>query len=222
MRVTGVMGKIGDKVIPFRTIKEFIRVKKDYLSEVDSRKVVSGTVALVFLAGAVAVVTPIVKTHFLSSDVGAVEMVSAQEDVANFLKLNAMAINYANTTLSDIYTYAQSDFPEAQKKILMYKQMELHKYKEQLTSNNPVFLPMSQNSIQKITLLLSAIETFLDSANSNEEDLVKLNVYTSEYKKVSDNEQFLLMNMLDHAGMNYELMEGGQIRYSYLKMNEEG
>lgn len=217
-----MMDKIGDKMTPFKTIKEFIRDKKDHLSEMDSRKVMTGTVALVFLAGAVAVVTPIVKTHLLTSDVGVVEMVSVQGETADFLKLNTMAINYANTTLSDIYTYAQSDFPEAQKKILMYKKMELYKYKEQLNPNNAVFLPMSQNSIQKITLLLSAIETLMDSTDSTEEDLLKLNLYTSEYKEATDNEQQLLIDILDHAGMNYELMDNGQVRYSYLKMNEEG
>ena len=220
MKVMGVVDKIGDKMIPFKSIKEFIRAKKMNLTEMDSRKVVTGAVTFVFLAGAVAVVTPIVKTHLLTSDVGDVEMVTVQEETADFLKLNTMAINYANTTLSDIYTYVQSGFPEAQKEILLFKRMELYKYKEQLTPSNPIFMPMSQNSVQKITLLLSAIEAFIDPTNPHEEDLVKLNVYTSEYKKASDNEQLLLINILDHAGMNYELMENGQIRYSYLKMNE--
>lgn len=221
MKVIGVVDKIGDKMIPYKSIKEFFRTKKDILKELDSRKVVTGTVAFVFLAGAVAVVTPIVKTHLLSSDVGTVELVLVQEETADFLKVNTMAINYANTTLSDIYTYVQAGFPEGHKELLLFKQMELYKYKEQLTPSNPIFMPMSQNSVQKITLLLSAIDAFVDQTNTHEEDLVKLNVYTSEYKKASDREQSLLISILDHAGMNYELLENGQIRYSYFKMNEE-
>jgi hypothetical protein len=217
MKVVGVMEKIGEKWIDRKRIKEFLGEYKGSWKQVDSRTVVNGAVGLVLLVGAVAIISPVVKAQLLQrSDVGSVEMVVLQEGTADFLKLNTMAVNYANVTLADVYTYVQSGFSEGQRDVLVAKRSELLKYKDTLTPSNPIFLPMSENSVQKLTLLISAIDAFLDQTTPEEEDMVKLNVYTSEYQKASEAERQFLIAILDQTGMNYELLDNGQIKYSYL------
>jgi hypothetical protein len=221
MKVVGVMGRIGHKFMDLKTIKNTICETRKELSKSKGKAVVNSAVGLALLVGVVAVVTPIVKAQMQrGGEVEDIEMVSIQESTADFLKLNTMAVNYANSTLGDVYAFVQSGFSEEQREVLLAKKYGLMEYKAQLSPSNPLFLDLSENTIQKVTILLTAIDNFLDHSSTPEEDMVKLNLYTNEYKVASEKEQQLLISLLDYAGMNYEVLPNGQIKYSYLKVNE--
>lgn len=220
MKVIGVMSKISSKVIDMKSFKHNIYQSRKELNKGKGKSVVNNVVGLALIVGVVAVVTPLVKAQLHHGPVEDIEMVSIQESTANFLKLNTMAVNYANSTLGDIYTYIHSGFLDEQREALLAKQYGLTEYKNQLTSSNPLYLELSENTVQKITILLSAIENFLDQTTAHEEDMVKLNLYTDEYKEASENEQQLLIKLLNYAGMSYEVLPNGQIKYTYFKVEE--
>ncbi|PLS19148.1 hypothetical protein CVD28_01700 [Bacillus sp. M6-12] len=220
MKVAGVMGKLGDKMMDFKTFKSTLQESKKSLNKRKGKAVVNGVVGLALFVGVVAVVTPLVKAQLQRGDVTEIEMVSVQKETADFVKLNTMAVNYANSTLADIYAFVQSGFAEEQREVLLAKQYGLTEYKNQLSPSNPLFLDLSENTSHKISLLLSAIDNFLDQSTSTDEDMVKLNLYTNEYKEASNKEQQLLVSLLDYAGMTYEVLPNGQIKYSYLKVEQ--
>lgn len=218
MRAITEVGKIGHKFLDITPFKHIRHDKKNPLR--NKKMIVRGAVGLVLLAGAVAVVTPIVKAQFQQGEIGNIEMVGIQQNTADFVKLNTMTINYANATLSDIYAYIESGFSEEKRAVLVEKKYGLLEYKNQLSPSNRLFLPASENTIQKVSILLSAIDNFLDHPTSTEEDMVKLNLYTAEYKKATEKEQGLLITLLNSAGINYETLPNGQIKISYLEMVE--
>lgn len=222
MKVSIVVERLGQMKSDIRTLKSSLNENKIKFPHLKKKTIINGAVGFALMVSVVAVVTPFVKAQSQRNNTGLdkpIELISIQKETVEFIKLNSIIINYANSTLDEIYSIAPYELTQEQKEMLLAKQYGLMKYKDQISPTDSRFQALSENTVQKISILLSAIDSFLMTPSKHQENMVKLNLYTDEYKKVTDTEQPLLIELLNKTGMSYEVLEDGQIHYSYLTEN---
>lgn len=222
MKVSIVVERIGQMKSDIRTLKDSLNENKKRFPHLKKKTIINGAVGFALMVSVVAVVTPLVKAQSQRNNVGLdkpIELISIQKETVEFIKLNSMIINYANSTLDEIYSIAPYELTQEQKEMLLAKQYGLMKYKDQISPSDSRFKSLSENTVQKITILLSAIDSYLMTPSKLQENMVKLNLYTDEYKEATEIEQPLLIELLNKTGMSYEVLEDGQIHYSYLTEN---
>lgn len=221
MKAIAEIEKMSHHLLDFKRINHLYKELKKPLTKEKKKKIVNGTVGFVLFVGVVAIATPFIKSQFQNKSLEEIQLINEQETVIQFLTAHNAMMNDANATLSDIYAYIQSYYQNEELRILLTeKRQQFLNYEEQLQNDNPLLMDITKNTLNKLTILVTAIETVLNDSSSIEEDMVKMNLFTEEYQKASEKEKTLLITLLNQSGIRYEILPNGQIQYEYFTKND--